>query len=81
MTKICQFCGKKFKAKRINSKYCSQQCLYRRSCAVRYPQGKMAKIMREAQRANQKSLSIAEIVALAQEEGMSYGKYVNKYAL
>jgi ribosomal protein L20 len=41
----------------------------------------MAKIMREAQRANQKSLSIAEIVALAQEEGMSYGKYVNKYAL
>jgi len=86
MIKTCHFCGKKFETTRKNKIYCCLTCNKHAYVAQKYPKGELAKIWRATQQKlrnprRRSRLTIPEIVVLAQAEGLSYGKYVDKYAL
>ena len=73
MLKNCEHCGKPFNAVRINVKFCSSQCRnqnYKLNYKSPYNEKEGKKMSR-----------IAELNALAREQGLSYGRYVAKLYL
>ena len=70
MLKECEHCGRHFNAARINAKFCSKQCRdrdYKQRLKSPYNEKEEKKMSR-----------IAELNALAREQGLSYGQYVAK---
>lgn len=82
----CRLCQKCFVAKRSDSVYCSPGC--RKEGTRLYDKERKAEerarnkeIQKAENKPKKKSLSIAEIDAMARAEGLSYGKYVAKMGL
>lgn len=71
-TLICKCCGEKFLSKRRKA-YCSEECRM-------YANGRGRSIYHKKE-ASKPSYTLAQIAAMANAEGMTYGRYVQKYSL
>jgi len=78
MIKTCYVCGAEFTCKNNSQKYCSHAC-YRQAINARNLQKRYA--MRAEKAKRKPKLTIPEVVILAEKEGLSYGQYVEKYAV
>jgi hypothetical protein len=71
--RVCSECGKEYEEKSGNSKCCSKECSYERFKRLR-------RETYDSKRRNQKELTNADKIDMtakeAQENGMSYGKWV-----
>ena len=78
----CVVCGREFETARKNKKTCSTECgrkLQReisRKCGKEYRERKRSSAAKQEQRVRE---NLAQINKLAQEAGMSYGKYVSQF--
>ena len=78
----CAICGREFETSRINKKTCSTECgrkLQReisRKCGREYRERKRSSAAKQEKRIRE---NLAQINKLAQEAGMSYGKYVSRF--
>lgn len=78
----CVVCGREFETARKNKKTCSTECgrkLQReisRKCGKEYRERKRSSAAKQEQRVRE---NLAQINKLAQEAGMSYGKYVSRF--
>ncbi len=76
ITKNCEVCGKEFTTVQPYHIYCSKKCSKKNDNMRR----KMRKIEQETH-ANCVNAELIRINRLALEEGLSYGKYVQKHGL
>lgn len=75
--KICETCGKEFKPRRKEQRYCSRKCYNSRR--KMYPPKKKA-IKRTKRIPKRKKMNeIDRIAVAARQAGMSYGQYVGIY--
>lgn len=73
----CAICGNSFEAKKATAKYCGTAC-------SREADNARCREQRAARRRTKPAppkVSIAEVIALAQKEGLSYGEYVGQHAV
>lgn len=78
----CAICGREFETSRTNKKTCSTECgrkLQREislKCSREYRERKRSIAVEQEKRVGE---NLAQINKLAQEAGMSYGKYVSRF--
>ena len=78
----CAVCGREFETSRMNKKTCSTECSLKlqreisRECGREYRERKRNSAAKQEQRVRE---NLAQINKLAQEAGMSYGKYVSQF--
>ena len=79
---ICVVCGREFETSRLNKKTCSTECSLvlqqeiSRECGIEYRKRKRSSEAKQDKRVGE---NLAQINKLAQEAGMSYGKYVSQF--
>lgn len=78
----CAVCGREFETARMNKKTCSTECSLKlqreisRECGREYRERKRSSTAEQEKRVGE---NLAQINKLAQEAGMSYGKYVSQF--
>lgn len=78
----CVVCGREFETARKNKKTCSIECSLKlqreisRECGREYRERKRNSAAKQEKRTRE---NLAQINKLAQEAGMSYGKYVSRF--
>lgn len=76
----CIMCGKEFSPKAPNQICCCQKCGNRRSIVRMNEEAKKPK-PKQTKSVKKPKLSIIDIQKLAEQAGMTYGKYVATHAL
>ena len=72
-TSVCRGCGKTFVSKR-RKWYCTEECRM-------YANGRGKAVCIPKKKKTKPKYSLAQIAAMANAEGITYGKYVTKYNL
>ena len=79
---ICAICGREFETSRTNKKTCSTKCSLKLQREISFKCGRNFRERKRSSAAKQEKRvgeNLAQINKLAQEAGMSYGKYVSQF--
>lgn len=83
MTKVCKTCEAEFETEKKTVAYCCEPCRRTAQLAQKHKHYEKVKgrSLEAKTRKAREGLSIADVVKLAREAGMSYGQYVGRYTI